>query len=213
MSWFEDLGRRTQTHSGCHVCAVGWLSANQPFTKGEVHSEFLVRLKEFRDGARQSEAALGWSTFMGIHVCELCWPGKQHEAPLKTASGLHNFGVPSRELLFVAPELVYHYVETHGYRPPDAFISAVRQAPLPGSEEYQTLVKPFRRLHVLDLAQQFPHAFEKALGRAAGWAHDRGGGDAAIREAALKFLEDDSMEICERIRQTDPLGKTQRNQL
>jgi DNA gyrase inhibitor GyrI len=30
-------------------------------------------------------------------------------------------------LAFVAPTLIYHYVEAHGYFPPEAFIEAVMQ--------------------------------------------------------------------------------------
>jgi hypothetical protein len=65
-----------------------------------------------------------------------------------------NFGVPRTGLLFAAPEMLSHYVEAHGYRPPDEFIVAVLQSPLPGTAEYLAEVATFRRLHQRYLEQQ-----------------------------------------------------------
>jgi hypothetical protein len=50
--------------------------------------------------------------------------------------GIGNFGVPSGDLLFVAPEMVVHYIEQHGYRPPAEFVAAVFRSPLPDTEDY-----------------------------------------------------------------------------
>jgi hypothetical protein len=49
-------------------------------------------------------------------------------------------------LLFVAPEMVAHYVEAHHYRPPAQFITAVTESPLPGTDEYRAAVASFRRV-------------------------------------------------------------------
>jgi hypothetical protein len=73
----------------------------------------------------------------GYHTCEFC--GRAH--------GTGNFGVLSDDLLFVAPEMVVHYVREHGYRPPAEFIAAVLHSPLPDTEEYQLLTEPFYHLH------------------------------------------------------------------
>ena len=37
---------------------------------------------------------------------------------------------------YAAPNLIYHYVVDHQYLPPDAFVRAVLDGPLPGSPEY-----------------------------------------------------------------------------
>ncbi len=135
MSWFPDMGTQTMIDGGDHIRAVGWLSAQQPFSQGEVPAEFRIRIREFADRWGDSTDALGWSVLMGPHCCEFC--------SRFMASG--NFGVPHDGLLFVVPEMLPHYVEAHDYRPPDEFIAAVLESPLPGTPEYAVLVAPFRR--------------------------------------------------------------------
>ena len=85
--------------------------------------------------ARSSDSAraLYFGGFGGFHTCEFC--GWSH--------GNENFGVPSGELLFVAPEMVVHYIEEHGYCPPAEFVEAVLRSPLPDTEEYQLITEPF----------------------------------------------------------------------
>jgi hypothetical protein len=80
---------------------------------------------------------LYFGAFGGLHTCEFC--GRAH--------GINNFGVPSGDLLFVAPELVVHYIEEHGYSPPAAFVEAVLRSPLPDTEEYQLITEPFWHKH------------------------------------------------------------------
>jgi hypothetical protein len=69
---------------------------------------------------------------MGWHSCELC-----RVAP---ARGVYNVWIPSDAALYVAPELVVHYIEAHQYRPPDEFIAAVLACPEQGTAEYLRLV-------------------------------------------------------------------------
>jgi hypothetical protein len=72
MSWFPDLDTVTMIAAGDHVRAVGWLSAEHPFTEGIVPIEFLARLREFARKWGESTEALGWAMFLGKHCCELC---------------------------------------------------------------------------------------------------------------------------------------------
>jgi hypothetical protein len=72
---------------------------------------------------------------LGVHTCELC--------NSNTAGGF--IGVPAGPLLYVAPEMVGHYVEAHRYVPPIEFVTAVMKAPLPGSKEYAIAVLQFRQ--------------------------------------------------------------------
>jgi hypothetical protein len=113
--------------------AIGWLHPDHPYSKGEVPAEFLERLKDFAARSGDSEWALYFGAFGGFHTCEFCGG----------AMGIGNFGVPSGDRLFVAPEMVVHYVERHGYSPPAEFIEAVLRSPLPDTEEYQLLTEPF----------------------------------------------------------------------
>ncbi len=137
MSYFPDLGRASMVAEGEHVRAIGWLHPDHPFTKGEVAADFVARLKEFVAQSGKSAEALYFGAFGGIHTCEFC----------NKAHGVCNFGVPCGERLFVAPEMIVHYIEQHGYCPPAEFVAAVRGSPLPETEEYQVLTEPFWHLH------------------------------------------------------------------
>jgi hypothetical protein len=176
--------------SGEHVRAVGWLSATQPFPVGDVPTEFLGRLQEFARRWRDSAHALGWGSFTGWHDCELCG-GSQ-------ASG--NFAVPYGDLLFVAPEMVPHYVEVHRYRPPAEFITALMESPLPGTATYRVAVARFRELHEQFLEREH-HARVECAAR---WAYEQGGTEESIRQAGNRYFADCSPGICERIRQALP---------
>jgi hypothetical protein len=137
MSYFPDMGCESLVAAGNHVRAIGWLHPDHPFTKGDVPAEFLARLKEFAVRSADSAEALYFGAFAGYHTCEFC--GRAH--------GIGNFGVLSGDLLFVAPEMVVHYIEQHGYSPPAEFEVAVLRSPLPDSEDYQIITEPFWQLH------------------------------------------------------------------
>jgi hypothetical protein len=137
MCWFRDMGRESMVAVGDHVRAVGWLSSDRPFARTEVSAEFVARLREFVRLANRSADALSFPAFAGWHTCEFC--GKVHR--------FGNFGAPSGPALFVAPEMVGHYVELHGYTPPPELVAAVLASPLPDTPEYRAAVAGFRQLH------------------------------------------------------------------
>jgi hypothetical protein len=178
MAWYPDLGMVTQADCGDHVRAVGWLSAAQPFPLGDVPTECLDRLLVFANQWHASVKALGWGVAMGWHDCEFC----------SGSAATGNFGVPRRDLLYVAPEMLPHYVEVHHYRPPDQFLVALMESPLPGSAEYRSVVEPFRRLHEQYLKRRDEERFQCAVR----WARDQGGGEESVRQALLRFFGDPS---------------------
>lgn len=137
MSWYPDLGRVTMIDAGDHVRAVGWLSDEHPFPESDVPEDVVERIRTFAARWGEGVEALGWCLLAGPHNCELCGDFR--------ASG--NFGVPSADLLYVAPEMLLHYVEKHRYRAPEAFQAAILKSPLPGTDEYRSAVEPFRQLH------------------------------------------------------------------
>ena len=51
--------------------------------------------------------------------------------------------VPTAEAVYVAPEMVVHYVTDHGYLPPDEFRRAVTDCPPQGSPEFMRLLAPY----------------------------------------------------------------------
>lgn len=137
MSFFADMGSQSMVASGDHIRAIGWLHPAHPYTKGEVPREFLARLKEFTAPSGASAEASYFGAFVGVHACEFCGQ----------ALGVRNFGVPSGDLLFAAPEMIVHYIEVHDYSPPREFVEAVLRSPLPDSEEYQLITEPFWHKH------------------------------------------------------------------
>jgi hypothetical protein len=100
---------------------VGWLASGREYPRGETDAAFQERLALF---CRPHEA---WLFCMGFHTCEFC--GK--------ARGGYEIWVVGKERLYAAPVLVHHYVVAHGYRPPDEFIQAVMECPLPESRDFK----------------------------------------------------------------------------
>jgi hypothetical protein len=137
MSFFPDMGCESLVAAGNHVRAIGWLHPDHAYTKGDVSGKFLARLREFAAQSSESAEALYFGAFGGFHTCEFC----------RQAYGNGNFGVPSGDVLFVAPELVVHYIEQHGYSPPAEFVAAVLVSPFPDTEEYQIMTEPFWHMH------------------------------------------------------------------
>lgn len=133
MVHFADLDTATQIAVGPHVRAIGWLSAGHAYTKGAAPESFVARLRTLCASWSDSVRALRWPVACGFHTCEFC--EEFH------ASG--NIGIPGDGVLFVAPEMVAHYVEKHDYLPPQQFIRAVLMTPAPGTVEYDEAVRPF----------------------------------------------------------------------
>jgi len=129
MSYVADL---TEMDDG--ALAVGWLHPNHPYTQGEVPPGFLGRLKEFLNRAGDSIDTLNWGATGGYYTCEFC----------EKVWGTGIFGVLNEGRCFCAPQMIAHYVEHHGYRPPAGFIAAVLAGPLPGTTEYQSAAASFR---------------------------------------------------------------------
>lgn len=116
---------------------VGWLDGAHPFTRGDVDSHFLDRLWAFADLAAASADALDWGARGGFHTCEIC----------DTYAATGEFGVAGDEALYVAPTMVAHYVEKHGYSPPGEFVDAVMRCPLPGTPQYAAIVDRYHWRH------------------------------------------------------------------
>ena len=133
MAYSTDLDTTTQVARGPHVRAIGWLSRDRPFPAGDAPDAFVRRLRSFCALCFESSSSLRWPGMGGTHPCGFC-------NAFRTSG---NLGVPAGPVLFVAPEMVGHYVQRHRYLPPPDFIAAVLAAPLPGTAEYDQAVAPF----------------------------------------------------------------------
>jgi len=124
MSYFPDLTEYTYfsrqrqyppVPGETELINVGWLDIEHEFTTGEVPAEFVVKLKYLLDHHRTMHTR-GW------HECPYCEEAKA--GYIKENSGTAEIRVPSGNILYCCPELIYHYVLEHGYKPPQEFIDA-----------------------------------------------------------------------------------------
>jgi hypothetical protein len=141
MAWFQDLSPYTYFDESSKPQAfnIGWLSPEHPFPTAAPSEEFLAALWEFcRISVVQTR---------GIHSCEFCghWyhhTAKRGETRLNLGSAeIRVFSESGGSQTFAAPTLIYHYVQKHRYRPPDAFIAAVLSGPRPPSNTYFDILK------------------------------------------------------------------------
>jgi hypothetical protein len=122
MTYYPDLSPCDYFRGAASALrAVGWLSSEHSYPKGVLDGEESRRLV--------SLVASCWQPFYfrGHHSCEFC--GR---------IGTRNLFVPGEGVVYVAPEMIVHYVEVHSYRPPDAFLEALGSCPEMGSDAYFT---------------------------------------------------------------------------
>ena len=132
MAWYPDLSPYEYMSGQPSMVNVGWLERDRPYATGSVPPEFLPKLQQLA-----SEPA---NLCRGFHVCDLC---EQPSSATATAAisadqfytwsegrrGNGEVRVQSRAgLVYAAPALVAHYVELHGYCPPNEFIQAVLES-------------------------------------------------------------------------------------
>lgn len=137
MSYARDLSCITCIAEAHFVRAIGWLDATRPFTRGSMAIDFVDKLHTLSLLCDESELALGWPIMMGIHTCEFC----------EEFSASGNLGIPGDGVLYVAPEMIAHYVIEHGYAPPREFVEAVLRCPLPGTPAYARAICNFANSH------------------------------------------------------------------
>lgn len=119
MTYYSDLSPCDYfSEADLDLTAIGWLEADHPYTKGPVSDEFLRILANFIPFSR-------WF-FCGLHECSLCQG---------VYGGVGGF-VPGENRIFAFPELLGHYIEVHGYRPPAEFQAALHRCPPTTSDEY-----------------------------------------------------------------------------
>jgi len=140
MSYFEDRSDYTYHDSFFHRATtknIGWLDATHEFSKVAPAEQELDLIWTY--------CKVSVAQMRGLHDCELCPPNasnyvKRHDEPLLLGSAeIRVFG--KNGIIYAAPNLVYHYVSIHDYKPPDEFLRALKEGPRPPSQEYLDALK------------------------------------------------------------------------
>ncbi|MDX2216334.1 MAG: hypothetical protein SFY66_23925 [Oculatellaceae cyanobacterium bins.114] len=83
--------------------AVGWLGTECKVPTGKVTQQVFNKLCELAENPWQAVVSAGF------HVCELC----QFQDYEHTARGTNNLFIPFSGVIYVAPELIVHYINVH----------------------------------------------------------------------------------------------------
>jgi hypothetical protein len=138
MTYHPDLSPFSSIIKHIHdipLVSIGWLDSSQAFVQGETSDLFRDKLLALCANHHPVIIHLGY------HLCQFC-PGPAHIMPIKYKGRVSYPGnsyifVLGQKIIYVAPNLLYHYVVAHNYLPPKEFIEAVLKSPLPDSKEYK----------------------------------------------------------------------------
>jgi hypothetical protein len=116
--YFSDLSQRANSLG---LLYVGWLEKGQPFTQGVVSDDFKHRLLVLCAKSVKTR---------GFHSCTFCTENQERKTYLlkekSVSMGSGFFELRGKHWkTYMAPDLIYHYVEEHNYKPPGEFIEAV----------------------------------------------------------------------------------------
>jgi hypothetical protein len=113
------------------LLAIGWLAHPHEFTSGDVPRGFPSILHEMAARARSLYAHY---YFLGMHSCSLCEAtGRISPGPIWSQENLF---IPGRNVVYLSPGGLAHYVEVHSYSPPQDYVDAVLSCPPYGSSDY-----------------------------------------------------------------------------
>lgn len=127
MSYYEDLSFYNYRYYSEKELNIGWLQHGQPISVGKVPIGFIKKLKNYY----KKEYAIMQTA--GSHKCEFCGDiddGYSNEIRVLGLNGI----------IYAAPSMLKHYINKHKYLPPQEFIDAVMNGPVPGSDEYKLAI-------------------------------------------------------------------------
>ena len=111
---------------------VGWLDGEHPYPQGPVSAEFVDRLWTF--------CQLRVERSRGIHWCKICAVDEpvivEHNGEPWVVGTAEVRALGAAGQVYAAPDMIYHYVTAHSYRPPDVFIEAILTGPQPDTPAY-----------------------------------------------------------------------------
>jgi hypothetical protein len=113
--------------------AVGWLAAGHDFPTASPAKDTLDLLWLY--------CSISVARTRGGHFCDLCpevctphIERRNDKRLLLGTAEIRAFADDGR--IYAAPNLIYHYIAVHQYKPPDEFLWALRHGPKPPSREF-----------------------------------------------------------------------------
>ena len=135
MSIFEDL--TDYCLGGAMPAAnpaknVGWLGSGSRFETAVPNQDLTRALWE--------HCLISIQCTRGVHVCHLCNSTNVNEVERdgkRILLGAAEIRILSRAgAVYASPNLIYHYVSTHEYKPPDEFVDAALNGIPPTTDQY-----------------------------------------------------------------------------
>ncbi|MFJ9940425.1 DUF7919 family protein [Streptomyces erythrochromogenes] len=144
MTYYRDFSRYTYSDSIIPDLNVGWLGRWRGFETGGAGLEFMEVLA--------LQAAMPRNLTRGSHPCYFCSKLRLRGVMVSAREFRAEYPLGNGEIhaisrsgeVFSAPNMIYHYVDRHGYSPPKEFIRAVldgRDGKVPDS-----VIRRFREL-------------------------------------------------------------------
>jgi len=135
MAYFQDLSDYIyfSRHGSRGAVNVGWLERGRPFDQQSPSEELRSTLWRYCEVSVMQAR--------GLHQCDLCPPPARLIVASRDGHGLRLGSAEIRVFspdgkIYAAPNLIYHYVRTHHYKPPQEFLTALNEGPRPPSPEF-----------------------------------------------------------------------------
>lgn len=114
------LSKNNMIEDDFKFVAVGYLSIDEEFEKGEVSANFLTKLKALWDEG----ITLG---SMGHHDCEFCIDEGNYEKRGMSSSEKELIDRENK-IKYLFPEMIFHYITEHKFKPSNEFIEFVMRS-------------------------------------------------------------------------------------
>jgi hypothetical protein len=124
-SVFPDLtpySREIGPHTLKGVFNVGWLNINSEFPTGEVPDGFVDRLKEIAGSFGPFRPLV--EQIRELPRCDVCGAIEMNDARGGVIRNAELW-IPGNGVLYASPLAMIHFIELHGYCPPEDYIDAV----------------------------------------------------------------------------------------
>jgi hypothetical protein len=135
MAHYSDFSEYCYGHGTFHVPGtvnIGWLGASLDFEQMDPNEGLLDLVWDY--------CKISVAQYRGIHGCEYCQPRRsdvgQRNGEMRLLGSAEIRVFADTGTIYAAPDLIYHYMAVHRYKPPDQFISALTAGPQPFTKAY-----------------------------------------------------------------------------